>query len=75
MWYARFRQWWGENVWYVSWGKRWKGIYLHFIPFFRVRLFLWGMDWRRRNGWGQTLRRTIRRMDREDRRKSNASQP
>ncbi len=38
------KQWINENVFFVSWGKYWKGIYLHFIPYYTVRIFLWGCD-------------------------------
>lgn len=37
------------NVAFVSWHKHWKGIYLHFIPRYCVRIFLWGVDWHRKN--------------------------
>jgi len=34
---------------FVSWHKHWKGIYLHFFPRYCVRVFLWGVDWHRKN--------------------------
>ena len=37
------------NVAFVSWHKHWKGIYLHFFPRYCVRIFLWGVDWHRKN--------------------------
>lgn len=43
-------QWFAENVFFISWGKHWKGIYLHFLPLYMIRLFLWGADARRKNG-------------------------
>ena len=33
---------------FFSIGKFWKGVYLHF-PKHTVILFLWGIDWRKRN--------------------------
>ena len=41
-------QWFCENVFFISWGKHWKGVYIHFLPRYSVRVFLWGVDWRRR---------------------------
>ncbi len=41
-------QWFCERVFFISWGKYWKGVYLHFLPWYCVRLFFWGIDWRRR---------------------------
>ncbi len=41
-------QWFTENVFFVSWGRHWKGVYLHFVPRYKVRLFLWGVNVRRR---------------------------
>jgi hypothetical protein len=47
----RFRAWWNQNVWFVSWGRYWKGIYLHFLPRYTVRVYLWNVDrWRKGGG-------------------------
>lgn len=46
---GRLLQWFCCNVAFVSWHKHWKGIYLHFFPCYCVRIFLWGMDWHRKN--------------------------
>lgn len=45
----RLLRWFCCNVAFVSWSKHWKGIYLHFFPRYCVRIFLWGVDWRRKN--------------------------
>lgn len=37
-------RWWCCHVFFVSWGKWWKGVYIHFLPRYTVRLFLWGLD-------------------------------
>lgn len=47
--YHRLGRWFCCNVAFVSWHKHWKGIYLHFLPRYCVRLFLWGCDWHRKN--------------------------
>lgn len=40
--------WWRHHVFFVSWHRHWKGVYLHFIPGYTVRVFLWGVDaWRK----------------------------
>lgn len=41
-------QWFCERVFFVSWGKWWKGVYVHFLPCYTVRVFFWGVDWRRK---------------------------
>lgn len=43
----RLLYWWSSHVFFVSWHKHWKGIYLHF-PVYTVRVFVWGVDWHRR---------------------------
>ena len=45
----RLVRWFCCNVAFVSWHKHWKGIYLHFFPCYCVRIFLWGVDWHRKN--------------------------
>lgn len=45
----RLVRWFCCNVAFVSWHKRWKGIYLHCLPRYCVRIFLWGVDWHRKN--------------------------
>lgn len=37
-------QWFMCHVFFVSWGKHWKGIYIHFLPTYCYRVFLWGAD-------------------------------
>lgn len=37
-------RWWCCYVFFISWGKWWKGVYIHFLPKYTVRLFLWGWD-------------------------------
>jgi len=41
----KFNQWFSENIIFVSLGKRWKGIYIHFLPKYCIRIFLFGIDW------------------------------
>ena len=42
----RLVSWLACNVAFISWGKYWKGIYLHCVhPRYCVRLYLWGCDW------------------------------
>jgi len=38
----------GKYFVFVSWHKFWKGIYLHFIPRYCIRIFLWGIDWHKK---------------------------
>lgn len=45
----RLVQWVCCNVAFVSCHKHWKGIYMHFLPRYCVRIFLWGVDWHRKN--------------------------
>jgi hypothetical protein len=34
------RQWFNENMMFIDWGKRWKGVYLHCVhPTYCVRVF------------------------------------
>ena len=42
---GRFTEWFCGRVMYLSWGKYWKGVYLHFFPRYCIRIFLWGVDW------------------------------
>ena len=60
-------QWFCENVFFISWGKWWRGVYLHFIPFYKVRVFLWGMDWQRRTAFERAIRTLQKREEREQR--------
>jgi hypothetical protein len=42
---TNIRNWIKQNIIFISWGKHWKGVYLHFFPYYCVRVFLWGIDW------------------------------
>ncbi len=33
-----------RNVLFVSWHRYWKGVYVHFLPRYCYRLYLWGWD-------------------------------
>jgi hypothetical protein len=50
-------QWFCERVFFISWGKHWKGVYLHFLPMYCYRLFLWGWDRHRKNPFGAMCKR------------------
>lgn len=52
----RFARWFTENICFVSWNRYWKGIYIHFIPRYCVRVYLWGIDWHRKWVFGQKER-------------------
>lgn len=41
-------QWFCQNIFFISWHKYWKGVYIHFVPCYSVRFFLWGFDFRRK---------------------------
>jgi hypothetical protein len=43
--FGRLRDWFCSHVLFISWGRWWKGVYLHFFPLYTVRVFLWGVDW------------------------------
>lgn len=37
--------WWMENVFFISWGKHWKGVYVHCISRrYCHRFYIWGHD-------------------------------
>ena len=40
----------GRRVAFISWHRHWKGIYLHCLPRYTVRVFLWGIDWWHKGG-------------------------
>jgi len=44
----RFVKWLSVNICFVSWGKHWKGVYLHIFPIYCVRVFIWGIDWHKK---------------------------
>jgi hypothetical protein len=36
--------WFSRRILFVSWGRHWKGVYVHFLPRYCYRVFLWGID-------------------------------
>ena len=38
-----------EKVFFISWGKYWKDAYIHFIPKYCVRIYLFGIDYHKKS--------------------------
>jgi hypothetical protein len=43
--------WFTRNVFFISWGKYWKGVDIHFLPKYTYRVGLWGVDRKKKNIW------------------------
>lgn len=57
MW-SNFKSWFNQNIIFISWGWRfWPHtfpmMYIHFIPIYSVRVWFFGIDWRKKQVFRQ----------------------
>ncbi len=45
-------QWFTSHVFFISWNRWWKGVYIHFLPKHCYRVFLFGVDRHAKNPFG-----------------------
>ncbi len=46
--FKALKNWISENIIFLSVNKYFKGVYIHFIPVYCIRIYLWGIDYHKK---------------------------